>query len=92
MKIQPLADKIVVRRDAEVVDEKTKGGLYVPDAAKERPLFGTVVAIGSEVKARVLLTPGARVMFGKYAGAEVKIDEVEHLIMEEKDVLGIVVE
>jgi len=94
MKIRPLQDRIIVKRIEE--EEKTKGGIIIPDSAKEKPMEGEVIAVGSgkilengkkqplEVKA------GDRILFGKYAGTEVKIDEVEHLIMREDDILGII--
>jgi chaperonin GroES len=94
MKIRPLQDRIIVKRIEE--EEKTKGGIIIPDSAKEKPIEGQVIAVGPgkvndngtrvapEVKA------GDRVLFGKYAGTEVKIDGVEHLIMREDDILGII--
>ena len=93
MKIRPLQDRIIVKRIEE--EEKTKGGIIIPDSAKEKPMEGEVISVGSgkvldngtkqvpEVKA------GDRVLFGKYSGTEVKIDEVEHLIMREDDILGV---
>lgn len=94
MKIRPLHDRILVKRlDAE---QKTKGGIIIPDSAKEKPIEATVIAVGNgrtndkgevrplEVKA------GDRVLFGKYSGTEVKIDGEEHLIMREEDILGII--
>ena len=94
MKIRPLQDRIIVKRIEE--EEKTKGGIIIPDTAKEKPMEGEVIAAGTgkvlengkkqplEVKA------GDRVLFGKYAGTEVKIDGIEHLIMKEDDILGII--
>jgi len=94
MKIRPLQDRIIVKRIEE--EEKTKGGIIIPDSAKEKPMEGEVISVGSgkvlengtkqvpEVKA------GDRVLFGKYSGTEVKIDEVEHLIMREDDILGVI--
>ena len=94
MKIRPLQDRIIVKRVEE--EEKTKGGIIIPETAKEKPMEGEVIAIGTgkilengkkqplEVKA------GDRVLFGKYAGTEVKIDGVEHLIMREDDILGVI--
>jgi len=96
MKIRPLADRIVVKRlDAET---KSKGGIIIPDTAKEKPLEGKVIAVGN---GRVLedgtirpldVKTGDRVLFGKYAGTEVKIDGEDHLILKEDDVVGIVEE
>jgi len=94
MKIRPLHDRIIVKRVEE--EEKTKGGIIIPDTAKEKPIEGKIIAVG---KGRVTedgkLVPmevkaGDRVLFSKYAGTEVKIDGVEHLIMREEDILGIV--
>jgi chaperonin GroES len=93
MKFRPLHDRVVVRRIEE--DERTKGGIIIPDTAKEKPQQGEVVAVGPgardekgvvqplEVKA------GDRVLFGKWSGSEVKIDDEELLIMKESDILGV---
>ncbi len=95
MKIQPLHDKILVKRLEE--EGKTAGGIIIPDSAKETPAEGKVVAAGpGRVDETGKLVPlgvksGDRVIFSKYAGSEVKIEGVEHLIMKEDDVLGIVV-
>jgi chaperonin GroES len=94
MKIRPLGDRILVLRVDE--EEKTSGGIIIPDTAKEKPQEGKVVAVGSgkvnEKGERISLDvkQGDRVLFGKYAGNEIKIDGVEHLIMQEDDILGIV--
>jgi len=94
MKIRPLYDRLIVRRVAE--EEKTKGGIIIPDTAKDKPTEGEVVAAG---KGRLLedgkvipmdVKQGDRILFSKYAGNEVKIDGVEYLIMREEDVLGII--
>jgi chaperonin GroES len=94
MKIRPLHDRILVRRIAE--EEKTKGGIIIPDTAKEKPVEGEVVAVGNgkvqeDGKIRPLdVRAGDRVLFTKYGGTEVKLDGVEHLIMREDDILGII--
>ena len=94
MKIKPLQDRIVIKRIEE--EEKTKGGIIIPDSAKEKPQEGRVVAIGdgktleSGKKAPLTVKPGDKILFGKYSGTEIKIDGVEHLIMREEDVLAIV--
>jgi len=94
MKIKPLQDRIIVKRIEE--EEKTKGGIIIPDSAKEKPMEGEIVAVGPgkvlENGNRVApsVKAGDRVLFGKYAGTEIKIDEVEHLIMREDDILGII--
>jgi len=94
MKIRPLQDRIIVQRIEE--EEKTKAGIIIPDSAKEKPMEGKVVAVG---KGKVLedgkLHPvdvkvNDLVLFGKYAGTEVKIDGEEHLIMREDDILGVI--
>ena len=95
MKVRPLQDRLLVRRVEE--QEKTKGGIIIPDTAKERPLEGEVIAAGagkrSEDGTLVALDvkAGDRILFGKYAGTEIKIAGVEHLILREDEVLGIVV-
>ena len=94
MKIKPLQDRLVVKRIEE--EEKTKGGIIIPDSAKEKPQEGKVVAVGdgktleSGKKAPLTVKPGDKILFGKYSGTEIKIDGEEHLIMREDDVLGIV--
>lgn len=94
MKIRPLADRLVVKRLAE--ETKTAGGILIPDNAKEKPMEGEVVAVGSgkvltDGKVRELdMKVGDRVLFSKYAGTEVKLDGSELLILREDDVLGIV--
>jgi chaperonin GroES len=94
MKIRPLQDRILVKRVQE--EEKTKGGIIIPDTAKEKPLEGTVVAVGNgkvleDGKVRPLdIKAGDRVLFTKYAGTEVKIEGEEHLILREDDILGVI--
>ena len=94
MKIRPLGDRILVLRVQE--EEKTSGGIIIPDTAKEKPQEGKVVAVGpgktGEKGERIPMTvkAGDRILFGKYAGNEINIDGVEHLIMHEDDILGIV--
>jgi chaperonin GroES len=93
MNIRPLGDRILVKRIQE--EEKTKGGIIIPDTAKEKPQEGRVVAVG---KGKVtedgkLLVPdvkaGDRILFGKYAGSEIKLEGEEHLILREDDILGV---
>ena len=94
MKIRPLQDRVIVRRVKE--EEKTKGGLYIPDTAKEKPVEGTVVAVGNgkileDGSVRKLdIKAGDRVLFGKYSGTEVKVEGEEHLILREDDILGVI--
>jgi chaperonin GroES len=94
MKIRPLHDRIVIKRKTE--EEKTAGGLYIPESAKERPTEATVVSVGKgRVQEDGSVTPlvvkaGDTVLFGKYAGTEIKLDGEELLIIREEDVLAIV--
>ena len=93
MKIKPLNDRVVVLRIDE--DEKTSGGIIIPDTAKEKPQEGKVIAVGSgklnEDGKRVPLEvkKGDRILFSKYGGNEIQIDGVEHLIMREDDILAV---
>jgi len=94
MKMRPLHDRVIVKRMEG--EEKTKGGIIIPDTAKEKPVEGKVIAVGSgkvlENGKRVplQLKAGDRILFGKYSGTEVKIDGEEHLIMREDDIIAIV--
>ena len=93
-KIQPLADRVVVQALEET--EQMRGGLYIPDTAKEKPMQGTIVAVGpgklAEENERI--TPdvevGQTVLYGKYSGTEVSVDGVEYLILRESDILAII--
>ena len=93
MKIRPLGDRILVKRIKE--EEKTKGGIIIPNTAKEKPQEGKVVAVGKGkmTEQGKLLTPdvkaGDKILFGKYSGSEVKIEGEEHLILREDDILGV---
>ena len=94
MKFRPLHDRVVVKRVAE--EEKTRGGIIIPDTAKEKPMEAEVVAVGpgarDEKGALVALDvkAGDRILFGKWSGTEIKLDGVEYLIMKESDIMGIV--
>jgi chaperonin GroES len=94
MKIRPLQDRILVKRLKE--EEKTKGGIIIPDSAKEKPSEGIVVAVGkgkvleNGTKVALDVKKGDRILFSKYGGTEVKIEGEEHLIMREDDILGVV--
>lgn len=94
MKIRPLQDRVIVKRVEE--EEKTKGGIIIPDTAKEKPQEGEIIAVGpgkvtdEGKKIPMEVKVGDRVLFGKYSGSEIKIDGEEHLIMREDDILGII--
>lgn len=94
MKIRPLQDRVIVKRIEE--EEKTKGGIIIPDTAKEKPQEGRVVAIGKgKVNEDGKIIPldvkvNDRVLFGKYSGSEINIDGEEHMIMREEDILGVI--
>jgi len=94
MKVRPLHDRIIVKRLEE--EEKTKGGIIIPDTAKEKPIEGRVIAVGDgKIKEDGKKTPmevkkGDRVLFAKYGGTEIKIDGEEHLMMREDDILAII--
>ena len=94
MKLRPLQDRILVQRVEE--EAKTKGGIIIPDTAKEKPAEGKVIAVGNgkvgDDGKRIALEvkKGDRILFGKYSGTEVKIEGEEYLIMREDDVLGVV--
>src|SRR4029078_4257843 len=94
MKFRPLHDRVVVKRiDAE---EKTAGGIIIPDTAKEKPQQGEVVSVGPGRRDEagklipIDVKPGDRVLFGKWSGTEVKLDGVEYLIMKESDIMGVI--
>lgn len=93
MKFRPLADRVLIKRIDH--EEKTQGGIIIPDTAKEKPQEGEVIAVGT---GKVLdngeisksnLKKGDRVLFGKYSGADIKLDGIEHLIMREDEILGV---
>ena len=94
MKIRPLGDRIVVKRLA--AEEKTKGGIIIPDTAKEKPVEAQVVAVGAgkvlkDGKVRPpAVKPGDRVLFGKYSGNEIKLDGEEHVVLHEEDLLAVI--
>ena len=94
MKFRPLHDRVIVKRVQE--EEKTKGGIIIPDTAKEKPVEGKVIAVGpgkmSDAGARMALQlkEGDRVLFGKYAGTEIKMEGEEYLMMREEDILAVI--
>jgi chaperonin GroES len=92
MKIRPLGDRILVKRIKE--EEKTKGGIIIPDTAKEKPQEGKVVAVGrGKYEDGKLVAPdvkaGDKILFGKYSGSEIKLDGEEHIVLREDDILGV---
>jgi len=94
MRVRPLQDRVIVRR-IEEQEQKSAGGIIIPDTAKEKPQEGKVVAVGPGKKedGKVLaldVKAGDRVLFGKYAGTEIKLDGEEHLILREEDILGVI--
>jgi chaperonin GroES len=94
MKFRPLHDRVVVKRIE--ADEKTAGGIIIPDTAKEKPQQGEIVSVGpggrdeSGKLIPIDVKPGDRVLFGKWSGTEVKLDGVEYLIMKESDIMGVI--
>jgi len=94
MKVRPLHDRIIVKRLEE--EEKTKGGIIIPDTAKEKPIEGKVIAVGdgrineNGTKIPLDVKKGDRILFAKYGGTEIKIDGEEHLMMKEDDILAII--
>lgn len=94
MKVKPLYDRVIVKRLEE--KEQKHGGIIIPDSAKEKPMEGKVIAIGNGrvekdgKRSSLEVKVGDRVLFGKYAGQEIKIDDVEHVILKEDEILGII--
>ena len=93
MKFRPLHDRVLVRRVAQ--EEKTSGGIIIPDTAKEKPMEGEVVAVGDGARTEdgkiqpMAVKAGDRILFGKWSGTEVKLDGKDLLIMKESDILGV---
>ncbi|MDR2520403.1 MAG: co-chaperone GroES [Bacteroidales bacterium OttesenSCG-928-I14] len=89
MTIKPLADRVLVK--PAVAEEKTVGGIIIPDSAKEKPLKGEVVAVGNGSKdEQMILKAGDKVLYGKYSGTEIELDGTQYLIMRQSDVLAII--
>jgi chaperonin GroES len=94
MQVRPLHDRVLVKRFVE--EEKSKGGIIIPDTAKEKPIQGEIIAVGTgrvadDGKVRPLeVKKGDKILFGKYSGTEIKIDGDEFLMMREEDILGII--
>jgi chaperonin GroES len=94
VKIRPLHDRVLVKR-LEEQEQRSPGGIIIPDTAKEKPQEGRVVAVGAGRREDGKVVPldvkaGDRILFGKYAGSEIKLDGEEHLILREEDILGVV--
>jgi len=96
MKVQPLNDRVLVKRTEEL--QVTKGGIYIPDSAKEKPIEGKIVAVGpgkmsdSGTRMSLQVKEGDRVLFGKYAGTDIKIEGEDYLMMREEDILAVIEE
>ncbi len=94
MKVKPLQDRVIVKRIEE--EETTKGGIIIPDTAKEKPIEGEVIAVGggklldTGTKQSLEVKKGDKVLFGKYAGTEIQVQGEEHLIMREDDIIAII--
>ena len=94
MKFRPLHDRVLVRRIES--EEKTRGGIIIPDSAKEKPQEGEVVAVGSGARdesgklVAMDVKAGDRILFGKWSGTEVKVDGVDYLVMKESDIMGVI--
>jgi len=91
--IKPLGDRVVVKPEA--ADERTASGLYIPDTAKEKPQRGTIVSVGpgrveNGAKIDMTVVEGDNILYGKYAGTEITLDDEDYLIMRESDILGII--
>jgi chaperonin GroES len=87
--IKPLADRVLVQ--AEAAEEKTASGIIIPDTAKEKPMRGTIIAVGNGTKKQPMtVKAGDTVLYGKYAGTEITVNDVEYLIMRESDIFAIV--
>jgi chaperonin GroES len=94
MRFRPLHDRVVLRRVEQ--DQKTKGGIIIPDTAQEKPMEGEIIAVGPGARSEdgvihaLDVKPGDRVLFGKWSGTEVKLDGEELIIMKESDIMGII--
>ena len=94
LKLKPIGDRIIVQRLGSV--EKTKSGLYLPDAAQEKPQEGKIIAVGSGRTLKngktipLTVKPGDKIIFGKYSGSEIKVDDKEYVFLSEDDILAIV--
>lgn len=89
MKLKVIDDKILVERE-EIEDQKTPGGIIIPDTAKEKPQLGTVVAVGTDEEMKDLVKKGDRVLFGKYTGDEIDFEGKKYLVVQRSDILAII--
>ncbi len=95
LKLRPIGDRVIVQRLGSA--EKTKSGLFLPDAAQEKPQEGKVIAVGSGKMLKsgkvvpLSVKPGDRILFGKYSGSEIKVDDKEYVFLNEDDILAIVI-
>jgi len=89
MKLKVIDDKILVERE-EVEDQKTPGGIIIPDTAKEKPQLGTVVSVGTDEEMKDLVKKGDRVLFGKYTGDEIDFEGKKYLVVQRSDILAII--
>lgn len=87
MKFKPLGERVLVERLEE--ESKTSSGIIIPDNAKEKPLMGKVKAISAKVAEEKTLKEGDTIVFGKYSGSEIKLDNIEYIVLESKDILGV---
>ncbi|HUT66736.1 MAG TPA: co-chaperone GroES [Spirochaetota bacterium] len=89
MKLKVIDDKVLVERE-EVEDQKTPGGIIIPDTAKEKPQLGTVVAVGTDEEMKDLVKKGDKVLFGKYTGDEIDFEGKKYLVVQRSDILAII--
>ncbi len=89
MKLKVIDDKVLVERE-EVEDQKSPGGIIIPDTAKEKPQIGTVVAVGTDEELKDLIKKGNRIVFGKYTGDEIEFERKKYLVVQRSDILAII--
>ena len=89
MKLKVIDDKVLVERE-EVEDQKTPGGIIIPDTAKEKPQIGTVVAVGTDEEMKDLVKKGDKIVFGKYTGDEIESERKKYLVVQRNDILAII--
>jgi chaperonin GroES len=89
MKLKVIDDKVLVQRE-EVEDQKTPGGIIIPDTAKEKPQIGTIVAVGTDEEMKDLVKKGDKIVFGKYTGDEIEFEGKKYLVVQRNDILAII--